>query len=129
MDENLPQSDTPSTASSTQSTITVRNWVTITHASPLITFVSGFGHIVAPLVIWLLKKSESPEIDAAGRNVLNFQISYSIYMAVSAFMCLFLIGFVMVPIVFIVWLVLMIKGILKASNGENYIYPWCIRFL
>ncbi|MEO8204581.1 MAG: DUF4870 domain-containing protein [Chthoniobacterales bacterium] len=114
---------------SPQSTLTPRNWVTITHASPLIIFVSGVGHILAPLIIWLLKKSESPEIDAAGRNVLNFQISFSIYMGVSAFMCMFLIGFVMVPIVAIAWLILIIKGVLKASNGENYIYPFCIRFL
>ncbi len=58
---------------------TVRQWITLLHLSALTGIILvGFGHILGPLVIWLLKKNEISGLDAAGKNVLNFQISWSI---------------------------------------------------
>lgn len=89
----------------------------------------ALAHILVPLVIWMLKRAESPCIDATGKEVLNFQISYSIYLALSLISWLFCIG---VPITIglgILWLVLTVIAAIKTSNGENYHYPWIIRFL
>ena len=61
-----------------------RQWIIVLHLSALAGLVIvGFGHILGPLIIWLLKKNEVPGIDAAGRSVLNFQISWSLWFFLS----------------------------------------------
>jgi len=86
-------------------------------------------HILAPLAIWLIKRADSPEVDSTGKEVLNFQISYSLYTGVSILLCFLLVGFVLLPIVLIVWLICMVLAAVKTSNGEHYRYPFTIRFL
>lgn len=83
-----------------------------------------FGNILAPLILWLVKRSESPYLDRIGKEVLNFQISYTIYMAVGVILCV-LPGLV----AWVLWIVLMITAAVKTSNGEEYKYPFTIRLL
>ena len=84
---------------------------------------------MVPLVIWLVKRADSPEIDSTGKEVLNFQITYTIYSLIAGALCFVLIGFLILPIVLIVWLVCIIIAAVKTSNGETYRYPATIRFL
>jgi uncharacterized Tic20 family protein len=115
-------------ASSSES---ARSWCIGLHLSGLSGLILSFAlaHIVVPLVIWLLKRADSPEIDLTGKEVLNFQISYTIYSLIAGVLCFVLIGFVILPIVLIVWLACIIIAAVKTSNGENYRYPFTIRFL
>ncbi len=91
------------------------------------------GHILGPLIIWLVKKAESPAIDAAGRAVLNFQISWTIWFVVSvvlAFVGSCLVVPMILPVVVgVAWLVFVILGSIKASNGEPYTFPLTIKML
>jgi uncharacterized Tic20 family protein len=80
-------------------------------------------------VIWLVKRADSQEIDATGKEVLNFQISYTIYFALSALLWIILIGIPISIVIGIVWLACIIIAAVKTSNGENYRYPFTIRFL
>jgi uncharacterized protein len=41
------------------------------------------GHLLGPFIVWLAKRDDSPEIDAHGKESLNFQISMLIYNAVA----------------------------------------------
>ena len=92
-------------------------------------FVFPFGNIVAPLILWLVKRPESPLLDRTGKEVLNFQISYTIYVAVAGVLCFVLIGFLILPVIFILWVVLMVVAAVKTGNGEEYRYPLTIRIL
>ncbi|MGA0112614.1 MAG: DUF4870 domain-containing protein [Chthoniobacterales bacterium] len=99
-------------------------------------FVFPFGNILAPLILWLVKRSASPYLDRVGKDVLNFQISYTVYIAVSVgvgFALLFvLVGilfFLLAGFVWILWVVLMVVAAVKTSNGEDYKYPFTIRLL
>lgn len=92
-------------------------------------FVFPFGNIIAPLVLWLVKRTESPLLDRTGKEVLNFQISYTIYVAVAGVLCFVLIGFLILPAIFVLWVVLMVIAAVKTSNGEEYRYPFTIRLL
>jgi len=105
-------------------------WAMFTHLSALSGYVGvPFGHIVGPLILWLIKKDQNPVLDAHGKEALNFQISSVIY-GIVAFLSIFvLIGFVLLPAVVIANLVLTIVGAIKANNGELYRYPCTIRFL
>lgn len=119
-----PESPQPSSG------LTDRQWAVFLNLSPLLSFVvPGVVNIVAPLVIWLIKKPDSAFLDRVGREVLNFQISFSIYLAVAAALCLVLIGWVLLPITGVIWFILTIIGSVKAGNGEEYRYPLTIRLL
>ena len=108
-----------------------RSWCIGLHLSGLAGILLGWAlaHILAPLVIWLIKRADSPLIDATGKEVLNFQISYSIYLAVAGLLCFVFIGFLLFPILFVAWITLIIIATVKTSNGEQYRYPGIIRFL
>ncbi len=115
-------------ASSSES---ARSWCIGLHLSGLSGLILSFAlaHIVVPLVIWLVKRSDSPEIDATGKEVLNFQISYTIYFALSVMLWVILVGIPISIVIGIVWLVCIVIAAVKTSNGEPYSYPFTIRFL
>ncbi len=76
-----------------------------------------------------MKRAESPEIDAHGKESLNFQLSMLIYDAIAGVLCFVLIG---IPILILLWVlntILVIVASLKASEGKLYRYPFTIRFL
>jgi uncharacterized Tic20 family protein len=53
------------------------------HLSQLINLILPFGGIIAPILIWQLKKEEIPALDAHGKMVVNWIISSLIYWVVS----------------------------------------------
>jgi uncharacterized Tic20 family protein len=112
----------------------VRQWLVILHLSALTGFIIvGFGHILGPLIVWLLKRGEFPEVDAAGKNVLNFQVSWSLWMGLSWLIGVFgsclIVPMALPVITTIAWIIYMILGAVKASNGVNFNYPLTIKFL
>ena len=110
--------------------VTVRTWTAFCHASALLgVFVHFPGHLIPPLIVWLLKRDESPEIDAHGKEAVNFQISMLIYNIVAAVFCIVLIGFLLLPLLWILNAVFVIIAAIKASDGELYRYPLTIRFI
>ena len=108
----------------------VRTWNVLCHASALIGFfVPWAGHILGPLIVWLAKRGDSPEIDEHGKESLNFQISMLIYNLIAGVLCLVLIGFVILGILHILNLVLVIVASIQASEGKLYRYPITIRLI
>jgi len=129
MDDSPHQETPPPPVDSPNS----RQWITILHISALAGFLLvGFGQILAPLIVWLMKKNEVPGLDAAGRNVLNFQISWSLWWALSwIFVGIF--GCLIIPLVFpliilVAWVIYGVLGAIKASDGVLYRFPMTIRF-
>ncbi|MFZ4682610.1 MAG: DUF4870 domain-containing protein [Terrimicrobiaceae bacterium] len=106
-----------------------KQWAVITHLSAFAGLALPAGNILAPLVLWLVKKAEVPSLDQVGKDVLNFQISWSIYLLLSGLSMFFCIGMILLPVAAIAWLVFVILGAIKASNGERYNFPLTIKFL
>lgn len=105
-------------------------WGMLCHLTALSAYVGiPFGHIVGPLVIWLIKKDELPFVDDQGKESLNFEISMSIYALIAGLLCLILIGFVLLFALIIAHVVFVILATVKASNGERYRYPLTIKFI
>jgi len=112
----------------------LRQWTVITHVSPLIGLVVPVaGNIAAPLIIWLIKKPELPGLEPVGKTVLNFQISWSIWMLIASaigFAASCLIVPLLLPLgVAVAWIIFTAMGSMKASNGEPYEYPLTIKIL
>jgi uncharacterized Tic20 family protein len=87
------------------------------------------ANILAPLIIWLLKKDWSQFVNDQGKEVLNFQISMTIYFVVGLILMIALIGFLIFPLVGLFWLVFGIIGTIKAYNGVYYRFPLTIRLV
>ena len=121
--------ETPTPVASVPASNT-RTWCVLCHASALLgLFFHFLGHIFGPLIVWLIKRGDAAEIDAHGKESLNFQISMLIYDAIAAILCLILIG---IPILVLLWVlntVLVIVASIKASEGELYRYPFTIRLI
>ena len=108
----------------------VRTWNVLCHATALAGFfVPWAGHILGPLIVWLAKRNDSPEIDENGKESLNFQISMLIYNVIAGVLCLILIGFILLAILHILNLVLVIVASIQASEGKLYRYPMTIRLI
>jgi uncharacterized Tic20 family protein len=108
----------------------VRTWNVLCHATALAGFfVPWAGHILGPLIVWLAKRSDSPEIDENGKESLNFQISMLIYNVIAGVLCLVLIGFIILAILHILNLVLVIVASIQTSEGKFYRYPMTIRLI
>ena len=106
-----------------------RTWAMLCHISTLSGMIIPLGHIIVPLIIWLIKKEEFPLVEDQGREVLNFQISMTIYTITSAILCLILIGVVFLLILVIFGLVVTIIAAITANDGKPYRYPMTIRFI
>ncbi len=66
---------------------------------------------------------------APPKEALNFQLTLLIGYVVSFALACFLIGFILLPIVWIVGIVFMIMGAIAVSKFEDYRYPVNIRFI
>jgi len=108
-----------------------RNWAVFAHLGGFALYLLGFalGHILVPLVIWLLKREESAFIGSNALEALNFQISVTLYSLVVGALCFVLVGFVLIPVLMGFHIVFMIIASMKASQGESYRYPWTLRLL
>jgi uncharacterized Tic20 family protein len=106
-----------------------RIWAMLCHIGAFAGYIIPFGHIVAPLVIWLIKKDESPFVDDQGKESLNFQISMSIYAIIGLVLTLVVIGAVLLIAAMIFDVVMVIIAAVRANSGERYRYPLCMRFI
>jgi uncharacterized Tic20 family protein len=127
MESIPPPSDGPTGVSKEERTLAM-----ICHLLPFVgALMPGIPvlNIVAPLVLWLIKKDSMPFVNDQGKEVLNFQITLSIVF----FICL-LTFWLILPMVIafgvaIAAIVLMILAAIKANDGIAYRYPFTLRLI
>ena len=118
------------TSTSTSTSTSVRTWCILAHATALVGFfVPVAGHIVGPLIVWLAKRQDSPEIDAHGKESMNFQISMLIWNVIAGILCLVLIGIPILILLHILNIIFVIVASIQASEGKLYRYPLAIRLI
>lgn len=102
----------------------------ITHLSQLITLITGFGSLLLPLVLWLTQKEKVYQMDAHGKNIINFQLSLIVYCLICIPLILLfglgLLGFVILGVISIVFPII---NAIKASRGEAPTYPLSLNFI
>lgn len=107
-----------------------QKWASLLHLSLLLGYVivPGAG-MVAPILIWQMKKDELPGLDVHGRNATNWIISSVIYAAISGVLCFVGIGIPMLLAVVLCSIIFPILAASKANNGEVWKYPMAIEFI
>ena len=130
------------------------------HISALAGLIFPFGQIITPLIAWQTFKERSPFLDAHGKEVVNFTISYTLYVC---FLSIFIGGHtvgnfyknriswngfeemtfrlnlenvfsflnigILAGMVYLIGIALVIIAASKAKEGENYAYPFTLKFI
>ena len=94
-------------------------------------FCGGIGFILAPLVLFLLKKDDS-FIHEHAKQALIAHLSILTLSSIVGILCMLLVGVILLPLVGILWIILLVTSILgaiKALNGETYEYPFIQGFV
>lgn len=91
--------------------------------SHILTLVAS---ILAPLIIYLIKKDESPFVTAHAKESLNFQLTM-VLIVIGLFITV--VGILLLWAVGIFSLIVVIIATIRASEGRLYRYPLCIRFI
>ena len=100
------------------------------HLLSLCGMVIPFGNLLAPLILWLIKRQEMPFVDDQGKESVNFQITVTIVGLLCVpliFLCG--IGAVLLIALSVVDLVFVIIATVKSSSGIAYRYPISFRFI
>ena len=106
-----------------------RKWAMFAHIGTFSSMFVPLGNIIAPIVIWQMKKNESPFVVEQAKESLNFQISLMIYSIISILLCLIIIGFFLIFALVIFGLIIVIVAGVKANDGEHYRYPMTLRLV
>ncbi len=116
-----------------------KNFGMLAHLTALAGCFIPFGNILGPLVIWLTQRDQSAWVDQNGKESLNFQISIYVYAISSLIFTLILtiflhliaivLGLFLLMAVVFFSLAMVIIASIKTNNGEDYRYPFNIRFL
>lgn len=131
------------------------------HISAFAGFMFPFGNIITPLIAWQTLKERSSFLDEQGKEAVNFNISYTLYVFIISILFIPLalgsffrrshfrgfwdfdfnldfgfpniFGFIglgsIAGIIYIIGIALVIIASLKAKEGENYKYPFTIKFI
>ena len=124
------ETQTPPRPPTTSTSSDTRTWCVLCHAAALAGFIVPWAfHILGPLIVWLAKRADSLEIDALGKESINFQLSMLIYNVVAGILCIILIGIPILILLHLLNIVFVIVASIKASEDKLYRYPMTIRFL
>lgn len=94
-------------------------WASWLHLSGLLVL------ILPPIIIWMSKKDKVPEVSRQGMDVINYQLSISLYL-------LPLLLFSVYPIALLVAVysqVVILLNTVRVAGNKPYKYPFTIRFL
>lgn len=106
-----------------------RSWVVGCHLSALLGYILPFGHLLGPLAIWLAKRDTLPGVEHAGRGILNFQLSVTLYVLVGLFLSFFLIGLLVLFLVVVTHFAAVLYAALRAQHGADVRYPLTLTFI
>ena len=122
------------------------------HISGFAGFLFPLGGIITPLIAWQTLKDRSKLLDEQGKEAVNFNISYSLYiwilgMSIFPFALSSIINShhnysfefgnlfgvfslaTFAGLISLIKIILIIIAALKAKEGENYKYPLTIKFI
>ena len=129
------------------------------HISAFAGYIIPFGSVIVPLILWQTQKDKSEFLNEQGKEAVNFNISYALYTFILGlsiipfafgsfirhirhyddfdfdfnfsggdFFGIFGIGSI-IGLIGLVKIALIIIAALKSKEGENYKYPFTIKFI
>ncbi len=110
-----------------------RNWAMLAHLSALVFLVSVIGGMIAPLIVYLLRRDDMPFAAQQAKEALNFQITVFLLGLVGWFLIVLIItlplGVLLLAVLCLADIVFSIVGAIKAGEGVAYRYPFNLRLI
>lgn len=110
-----------------------RNWAMVAHLSALTFLISVIGGMLAPLIVYLIRKDDMPFAAQQAKEALNFQITMFLLGIVGWILIVLIItlplGVLLLIFVGIADVVLTIVAAIKAGEGFPYRYPFNLRLI
>ena len=107
-----------------------RTWGMIAHFSALALLIAPpIGGVLGPLVVWLIKREQSPFAAEAAKEALNFNITVALGYLVCGLLVFVFIGILLGAALFVFWLAMTILAGIKASEGVHYRFPVSLRIV
>jgi hypothetical protein len=97
-------------------------WATLIHVGGIL-----FSFVPA-LVGYLLLRDRGPFVRAHSATALNFQITLMIVYVVGSALTAVFIGYLILPVAFVLGIIFAILAALAANRGQGYSYPLSIKF-
>ncbi len=105
-------------------------WAMFCHLGAFAHFIGiPFAGLIAPIVLWQMKKDVHPFVDEQGKESVNFQLSVLLAVVICIPLCFVCVGFILLAAVAVCNIVFVILAALAANKGEHYRYPISIRFI
>ena len=101
----------------------------LAHLSALFGLVIPFGNVLAPFLVWRIRRERSAFIEDQAREALNFNLSTVVVALVCAVLIWVLIGVALLAVLVVSWLVLTLRAAVKAGEGMRYRYPLAWRWV
>jgi len=92
----------------------------------LVHVLSIFFWIIPGLIIYLIKKDESPFVAEHAKEAMNFQLTLTLLYIILA---ISIVGIIFLWVPYVIQLVLCIVAAIKASDLKLYRYPFTIRLI
>ena len=106
-----------------------RLWLMFCHLSALLGYVFPFGHVLGPLLVWMLKRDRVPGVETAGRESLNFQLTVTLLGLIGVMLSAVFIGFVLLFLVVVFHFCMTLYASVYAQRGDNFVYPLNFRII
>ena len=107
-----------------------RQLLVITHLTQYLDYVTGFGGLIVPLILWLTNRDSVIGMNEHGKSVINLQLSLILYVIIGIPSILLLgLGILLLVFAGIVSLVMPIVNAVRASKGEAPSYFSTFRFI
>ena len=103
--------------------------IVLTHLSQLLTFITGFGGLIVPLIIWVTQKENVYRMDQEGKNIVNFQLSMFVYSLICIPLVFVLVGIFGLIALCALSFIFPIINAIRASHGESPRYPLSLNFI
>jgi uncharacterized protein len=106
-----------------------RTWGMLAHLTAFSGFLIPLGSVLAPLIVWLVKRDQSEFVADQGKEALNFNISVLLAGIVCGILVAIYIGILLGVGLFVFWLAMTIIAGIKASEGVRYRHRFTLRLI
>lgn len=105
-----------------------RNWAVAAHVGSFLAAYVALG-LIAPLIVLLIKGNASAFVRRHAVESLNFQITTLLVVVVGLVLAFVLVGFVVLAVWAVFYVVVVIIATVAASRGEDFRYPLTLRLV
>ncbi|MBW0137064.1 DUF4870 domain-containing protein [Pseudonocardia abyssalis] len=105
-----------------------RNWAVGAHIGSFVAAYVALG-LIAPLIVLLVRGGQSPFVRRQAVESLNFQLNALVIIAVGWLLAIVLIGFAILAVYGVFYVICVVLATIKASQGEDFRYPLTVRLI